>query len=259
VSKSKIVLLLIGASVLAACSKGAPPSPSPTSAATPATYTSPVAPTSVHATLYTDGNGWEPVIATDPSAPYIYAATTLKDEPCIKSDTCPHWNISFRRSDDGGATWGEPSWICPCKDLKWLFDPQLRSDGNGNLYAAFLVGPGYDVLFTRSSDHGDTWSKPVSLMPVEAPWIDHPWLTVSADGKDVYVGYSKQRENWITASHDSGRTWAKPVPLPQNDDDYYYYQSGTISPDGTAYFLTPLWSGKGEVKTVQIVRSTNRG
>ena len=256
VHRFKMLLAISGAIILAACSKDTAPSvgPSETASASQAA--------SGGAVVYDKGNGWEPVIAADPSAPYVYAVTTLRDPVCAKSKACPNWNISFRRSDDGGATWADPTWICECKDLNWTYDPQLRSDARGNLYAAFLVGPSYDVQFTRSSDHGETWSKPVGLMPSDAPWIDHPWLTVSPDGQDVYVGYSSSGHRaWITASHDSGATWTTPVALKSVGDGYYFFESGTVAPDGTVYFFAAVYPAPKppEPLTGLVIRSTNLG
>jgi len=261
------ILLAVGSVLmLAACSNDTAPTVAPSltgvASATVAATASPTASTaSGEAILYDRVNGWEPVMATDPSAPYVYAASTQKDRRCAKTKTCPNWNISFRRSDDGGVTWGDPHWICACRDLRWAFDPQLRSDANGNLYAAFLVGPGYDVRFTRSGDHGETWSDPVGLMPSDAKWVDHPWLAVSPDGKDVYVAYSSTTRNWITASHDSGRTWATPVVLERQADGYHYFESGTVAPDGTAYFFAAAYPAlsTGKPLTGLVMSSSDRG
>jgi len=257
-SRRSVAAFLVTAALLAsACTDKSSTSEPPSASAASATPQATAAP----AVPFGNMDGWEPVIATDPSAPNVYAATTATIKECGPTGkACPRWNILFRRSDDGGVTWGDPSPICECKDLRWTYDPQLRSDAKGNLYAAFLIGPGYDVLFTRSTDHGETWTKPVGLMPADAKWIDHPWLTVSPDGKDVYVGFSGPHANWVTASHNSGRTW-KPVLLDQQVDGYYFYESGTVAPDGTVYFFAAVYPPPKPPKPLKglVIRSTDKG
>jgi hypothetical protein len=263
-SGPRILMVLSVVAMLAACGRDAAPSrtPVPTATASATTVASASEATLVQTASAKGVDGWEPVVATDPSAPYVYAATTATDLRCLKSKDCPRWNISMQRSDDGGQTWGDPSWICTCKDLAWTYDPQLRSDANGNLYAAFLVGPSYDIQFTRSSDHGDTWSKPVGLMPADTNWVDHPWLAVSPDGKDVYVGYSGGGQAaWITTSHNSGRTWATPVRLKSQGNGYYFFESGTVAPDGTVYFFAAVYPPAKPPLPLSgwVIRSTDRG
>ena len=48
---------------------------------------------------------WEPAIAADPSAPFVYLMTThFVDKPC--PGNCPVPHISLHVSSDGGKTWG---------------------------------------------------------------------------------------------------------------------------------------------------------
>lgn len=259
-----VVLLL----VLGACATKTEPAPVTPASIEPSSEPGATEmPSDVSATLFTDGNGWEPVIATDPSAPYVYAATTLKDDDCVSpASNCPRWNMALRRSDDNGATWGDVSWVCVCKGDNWVGDPQIRTSTDGTVFVAWLSTPGWTVKFSRSTDHGKTWSEPVDLMPADTPWIDHPWLAVSPDGGDVYVGYSKTYENWITTSNNGGKSFHAPVLINEKDEGYYYYESGSVAPDGTAYFFVPIYgccpygklSGKRPI-IGKVLRSTDRG
>jgi hypothetical protein len=53
---------------------------------------------------------WEPAIAADPYAPYVYQLTTRYGGPTPCS-TCAEPAIIFRRSTDGGATWSPDQFL----------------------------------------------------------------------------------------------------------------------------------------------------
>ena len=67
---------------------------------------------------------WEPAIAADPSAPFVYLMTThFVDKPC--PGNCPVPHISLHVSSDGGKTWGSQRPLCACKG-SWQFDPVVE-------------------------------------------------------------------------------------------------------------------------------------
>ena len=61
-----------------------------------------------------------------------------------------------RVSADNGVSWGAETYLCQCSGVKWQYDPVLKVASNGAVYATFMNG--YDMMFSRSSDHGATWS-----------------------------------------------------------------------------------------------------
>ena len=191
--------------------------------------------------LFADANAWEPVIATDPSAPWVYAVSTVKYLDHCKD--CPTWAMSFRASSDGGKTWGDMTQVCKCKGYNWIGDPGLRTDAAGNLYASFLATPGYRIMFSKSTDHGATWTGPKDLTG-DLPWGDHPWIAVAPSGKDIYIGFDRV-DHYVVASHDSGKTWTDPVRTNPGEEmragGYYFDESATVAPDGSVYFLTPVF------------------
>ncbi len=83
---------------------------------------------------------WEPAIAADPSDPYVYQLTTRYTGP-ERCDRCPRPSIVLRVSADGGRTWGADSFLCICKATHHgQYDPQIVTDANGTVYAAWLAG-----------------------------------------------------------------------------------------------------------------------
>src|SRR5438445_5580526 len=55
---------------------------------------------------------WEPAIATDPNAPYVYITTTRYGQPKTCSSHCPTPYIALTTSSDGGKTWGPQVPLC---------------------------------------------------------------------------------------------------------------------------------------------------
>ena len=149
----------------------------------------------------------------------------------------------FRRSTDGGASFGPESFVCgtACKTIGWQYDPQIRvaNDTNpgcscGTIYVAFLdqFDPGVQ-LFT-SHDGGDTWSaSDHDERRAELHGQAHPRDLPS--GRDVYVVFNHKFDNMVVASHDYGQSFLPPQKV--NDDHLWWYaNSGAIAPNGDVYF-----------------------
>ena len=149
----------------------------------------------------------------------------------------------FRRSTDGGASFGPESFVCgtACKTIRWQYDPQIRvaNDTNpgcscGTIYVAFLdqFDPGVQ-LFT-SHDGGDTWSHPIT-MNGGLSYMDKPILVISPSGRDIYVAFNHKFDNMVVASHNYGQSFLPPQKV--NDDQLWWYaNSGAIAPNGDVYF-----------------------
>ena len=146
-------------------------------------------------------DSWEPDVAADPSSSYVYVIDNRFGAPtaCAR---CPDPPLIVQASADGGATWGEPVFVCPCRRAGYQFDPTIYVTNTGVVYAAWLNG--HSTVFSQSSDHGQTWSAPIRLNPNR--WTDHPWLGASADGRNISVFWA-QGDAYEVHSHDFGVTW----------------------------------------------------
>jgi hypothetical protein len=188
-------------------------------------------------------SNWEPTVAVDPNDPNrVYQLITAINGHACKGP-CPGTSVLFRRSTDGGATFGPQTFVCvaACKTIGWQFDPQIRvaNDTNagcscGTVYVAFMdqYDPGVQ-LFT-SHDGGDTWSPPVT-MNGGLKYMDKPILVISPAGRDVYVVFNHKFDNMVVASHDYGHSFLQPQKV--NEDHLWWYANGgAFAPNGDVYF-----------------------
>ncbi len=188
---------------------------------------------------------WEPAIAADPHAPYVYLLTTRygTEPPCPVN--CPTPFIALAISTDNGVTWSAGRPLCACKG-KGQFDPIIEVVPNtGYVYALFMIG--FNVWFTKSTDHGATWS-PVVKTYGNVAWNDKPILAVSNDGKDVYASFNGPTggDPWVATSHDAGATWSQKKLIQSRRYDYTF--DGDVDADGNVYFSISsiLYSNAGK-------------
>ena len=181
---------------------------------------------------------WEPAVATDPKAPYIYFLTTrYAARDC--GVHCPTPWIPLTVSKDGGATWSPQVPICQCDRSKAQYDPTIEVVPNtGAVYSAFLNWDrhnGFSTVFTKSTDHGQTWTEPVHVYG-NVSWTDKPEITMSPSGKDVYVSWNGPQggDLYVGISHDFGETWTQKKL--SDDKRYYYAYDARVLGDGTVIF-----------------------
>jgi hypothetical protein len=133
--------------------------------------------------------------------------------------------LFVRRSLDGGKTWeanhvpiiehaSEPG--IPFEDKPYIVADTTKSRYGGNLYVGWTRWTLTDseILLSRSTDDGQTWSKPVEI-------DRHPGLprddngaaegfagAVGADGT-LYAVWSQDDDIFLTTSRDGGRTFSR--------------------------------------------------
>jgi hypothetical protein len=207
--------------------------------------------------LWSTGDDWEPAIAVDPGSSWVYQMTTRYGGPKACS-SCSDPAIIFRSSSNGGATWNADSYICACKNVKAQNDPQIAVASDGTLYAAWLNDYQPGVVFSKSANHGVTWSTPTSVTGKSLSFTDKPILEISPRGKDVYIAFNSS-DSYVVASHDFGATWGARVKT-NSDGLYWFAEGGAVAPDGTVYFAESAenQTATGQVK-LAVLRSTNAG
>jgi hypothetical protein len=218
----------------------------------PQPFTSSAAPGWDSERLWSRHVDWEPAIAADPSAPYVYQLTTRYYAPACQG--CGDPAIVFRRSRDDGRTWEADTYLDAVPGSQ--HDPQIEVSSDGTIYAAYLhrLRPG--VVLQKSSDLGETWTPPVALKDAGGPrWSDKPWLTLSPDGKDVYIAFNSS-DSYVAASHDYGRTFETPVRTNQ-DQRYWFHSGGAVAPNGDVYFAAvdynPNYRGESHINVLKSI------
>src|SRR4051794_8280470 len=79
-------------------------------------------------------SNWEPTVAVDPNHPNrVYQLITGINAHACKGN-CPGTSVLFRRSTDGGGSFGPETFVCgtACKTIGWEFDPQNRGANDTN-------------------------------------------------------------------------------------------------------------------------------
>ncbi len=182
---------------------------------------------------------WEPAVAADPNAPYVYMLTTRYGAPSTCAKHCPVPFIPLTISTDGGRSWGPQEPLCVCRRSSSQHDPIIEVvPKTGVVYAGLLSfgrGRNWSTVFTKSEDHGKTWTKPVEVYG-DARWTDKPAMTMGVGGKHVYISWNgpKAGDLYVSVSHDFGETWSQ-TKL-SDSKRYFYAYDGTVLPDGTVVF-----------------------
>jgi hypothetical protein len=197
------------------------------------------------------GDGWEPAIAADPSAPYVYAGWMQY--------AGNHVFIAFRVSSDGGATWGT---MRPLFDVnQGQYDICLVTTSSGAVYASYMQGN--HIMFQKSTDHGATFTAPIQVSG--GTWADKPWIATSANGNDVYITWTTRGNLYAVNSHNAGNTWSAPLKVTNESGMYYFSNGGTVLPNGTAVMVGSEYPESGNVTgqtgpiPIAVFRTTNGG
>ena len=145
--------------------------------------------------------------------------------------------------------------LCACKG-SGQFDPIIEVVPNtGAVYAAYMNG--FNVVFTKSTNHGATWSAPVKTYG-NVSWNDKPTIATSDDGKDVYISFNGPTGGdpvdgpvaRLGARPGRRRSWSTPRATTSTS-------TADVAADGTVYFAQTaiLYGGggnKGTTPTGQI-------
>jgi hypothetical protein len=197
------------------------------------------------------GDGWEPAIAADPSAPYVYVAWMQYVGAKIQ--------IQIRISSDNGATWSAPKQLV--NSNQGQYDIVLATTSSGALYATYMQGN--HIMFVKSTNHGSTFSAPIQVSG--GTWADKPWLSTSANGNDVYITWTTRGNLFAASSHNAGGAWTAPLQVTSESNIYYYSNGGTVLPSGAALMVASEYpeNGNNTKNTgplpIVVFRTTNGG
>src|SRR4051812_8415293 len=199
---------------------------------------------------------WEPYVAADPSAPFVYAMYNRYGITCKR---CPNPQMEIRISSDGGSTWAAEKPMCTCTGVSGQWDPVLATTSTGTVYGTWMNSN--TIVFSKSTNHGATWTTPLQVSANS--WADKPWMATSANGSDIYIAYESRSQLFITSSHNGGASFSAPVNVNTDSSVYRYPNGFVVLANGTAILSDSKYNG-GSVKTAGPVeieggRSTNGG
>ena len=180
-------------------------------------------------------------MATDPNAPWVYVMVARYGSPLCRR--CPDPVMMLERSRDDGRTWSKARPVCRCAGTPWQADPIVGVvPDTGSVYAIWMDT--WKVVFSRSDDHGRTWSRPVSTKGT-VPWNDKPALTMSDDGRDVWVTWNGPSggDAFVARSRDGGASWSRRRVV--RSDRYYFAYDGDVTSDGTVVLAQSSLSYSG--------------
>ena len=135
----------------------------------------------------------EPHVAFDKDGTAYFACFYVRDH--LAHDLIQSSAIYVSKSTDGGLTWGTPA-VAFGPGLGPDFEKISTNPTSGDVYvvAAFVKGNaadgGIQVFFTRSTDHGASFSSPVQISAHdEGAWAWDAYATAGVDPGTVYVTY----------------------------------------------------------------------
>jgi hypothetical protein len=170
---------------------------------------------------------------TDPNIRVDDGAYGEQGEPCICADGEGTLYVGYShriyhndvfhlylvRSTDYGETWSKPAIRIDDGGYADHSEISLKVGPNGDLYATWwLFGGGKDnIVFTKSTDRGETWSEPIQVdhLP-KGVWREDPDLVIGEDGT-LYVAWTCWSVHgdglpdvFFGMSTDDGLTWTDP-------------------------------------------------
>ena len=227
-----------------------------------------------------------PSIATDGKGDWIVVwQSTDTLEGTIRRDL----DILYARSVDDGVTWSSPQPLTADAAGDWGGDtqPQIATDSDGNWLVVWTstdglgntLGGDSDILISRSTDEGTSWSPARALTPAQArvdsgydryPRIVHgrgqTWLVEWTSNDTLSGRIGRDADILYSRSEDGGRTWRSPAELNLNaEDDRFGDQKAQVATDGRGHWVAvwesqdPLGGTIGEDTDVLVARSSDDG
>ena len=208
-----------------------------------------------------------PQVTTDGMGNWItvwYSANSLGGTIGTDND------IFFACSSDAGLTWTDPAPLNSdaATDTGSDIGPQLTTDGEGNWLAVWssdenlggAIGSDRDILFSRSTDAGVTWSDAAALntnASTDSGADGSPriffdgagiWLAVWSSSDTLGGTIGTDTDILISRSSDAGQTWTAPAALVSKAaSDSAYDFSPQLATDGTGNWMA-VW-GSNDVQS----------
>ena len=197
----------------------------------------------------TDSQGSQPTFLPDGRLAIVYWNFN-------RTDTLADDFIELVISNDGGNTFGPPKFVTAVSayDHPRIRDaivlPSVKSSrDNGHLFIVWqgrLAGSPR-IMFTKSTDQGDTWSAPVAISDNPAGLaVINPAIAASPDGQTLSVSFYDARDNpdsstkvdlYLAQSFDGGASWQPNIRLTPVSTDAALAPMSGANPNFPNYML----------------------
>jgi hypothetical protein len=167
-----------------------------------------------------------------------YWVAAWMSHDALGGGTGSDYDIFVSRSTDDGTTWSPPTPLNTgaMSDIAEDFWPHVSTDDAGNWVVAWnsdsdlggTIGLDEDILMSRSTDNGETWTVTTALntnAATDSGTDDDPrlvfdgagtWLAVWGSSENLGGSIGSDDDIFVSRSTDSGATWTAPVALNAN-------------------------------------------
>ena len=194
-------------------------------------------------------------------------------------------DIFFSVSTDNGLTWSDPQALNTnaTSDSGEDRNPQLATNGSGTWIVVWqssdslggTIGTDTDILFSRSTDNGQTWSDPSPVTTAassDSVSDERPKIATDGSGRWVVVWRSYEMVNAFefvdsiqaARSINNGASWGAPVALSNNGiTDTASDENPDVTADGAGNWVV-VWESSNDLggtvgtdRDIFFSRSTN--
>jgi hypothetical protein len=152
-------------------------------------------------------------LAIDPASHIVYqifsGIASSSEVACSQQGTCGYHAVWIGVSTDGGQTFTDyPVYVNPDPTVGYGHQfVQVSIDRAGNLYAVY--SDNHNLFYSFSTDHGQTWSKPVQVNHGPSATAIMPWSVAGDAGKldVVWYGTSFFKKGTVPDDYPNSAAW----------------------------------------------------